>query len=230
MTNGNPTKHYSGPANNAGPLNFPLAIEKMRNPTRRSKNIGKTQGGRVNNGKADEKWSRLWFNTNIYSQISNSDQIWQLYRENPSRNYFHPCEGEEYIEVLKQLPENLTKDVKAIILPRISKRDAKYSVDAKRRSDCVIINPFPKTLEFYWPYKPEQKTFRHYEPWCTKWESNDNEWKLKWNKKEAKHYCLYHLLLHELGHINQPCFHSLKKREEFAENFALEWATKLKAI
>lgn len=211
-------------------MSTPLANEEMRNPTRRNRNIGKTQGGRVKDGKADEKLSRLWFNTDIYSQISNSDKIWQIYKENPSRNYFHPCDGEEYLEVLMQLPENLTKYVKAIILPRISKRDAKFGVDAKRRSDCIIINPFPKSLEYTWPYKPEQKTFKHYEPWCTNWECNEKEWKLKWSRKEARHYYRYHLLLHELGHVNQPRFHSLQKREEFAENFALEWASKLKAL
>lgn len=202
----------------------------MKNPIRRNRNVGKTQGGRVKNGKADEKWSRLWFNTDIYSQISNSSEIWQIYQENSSKNYFHPCDGEEYLEVLMRLPENITKYVKAIILPRISKRDAKFGVDAKRRSDCIIINPFPKSLEYTWPYKPEQKAFKHYEPWCTNWESNEKEWKLKWSKKEARHYCQYHLLLHELGHINQPLFHSSQKREEFAENFALEWALKLKAL
>ncbi|MCP3928892.1 MAG: hypothetical protein GY705_07310 [Bacteroidetes bacterium] len=202
----------------------------MRNPTRRNKNIGKTQGGRVKDGRADEKWSRLWFNTDIYSRISESKELWQIYKENPSKHYFHPCEGKEYINILELLPEDLTKYVKAIILPRISKRDAKYGVDAKRRSDCIIINPFPKSLEFTWATKPKDSTIRHYAPWCTNWKGNSTEWKLQWSKKEAKKYCLYHLFLHELGHINQPWFHSRNKREEFAENFALEWASKFKVI
>lgn len=202
----------------------------MKNPIRRNQNIGKTQGGRVKDGRADEKWSRLWFNTDIYSKISESNELWQVYKENPSKNYFHPCEGEDYLQVLDLLPKDLTKYVKAIILPRISKRDAKYGVDARRRSDCIIINPFPKSLEFTWSSKPTDSTIRHYDHWCTNWRGNSKEWKLRWSKKEAKRYCLYHLFLHELGHINQPWFHSRNKREEFAENFALEWASKLKAI
>lgn len=40
-------------------------------------------------------------------------------------------------------------------------------------------------------------------------------------------YYLFHLFLHEIGHINQPWFHSTRRREEFAENFALEWAARL---
>ncbi|MEZ5426313.1 MAG: hypothetical protein R2747_08620 [Pyrinomonadaceae bacterium] len=38
---------------------------------------------------------------------------------------------------------------------------------------------------------------------------------------------MYHLFLHEVGHINQPWFHKMRRREEFAENFALEWAERL---
>jgi len=50
---------------------------------------------------------------------------------------------------------------------------------------------------------------------------------LDWSKEELRRYYLYHLFLHEVGHINQPWFHSQQRREEFAENFALEWAGRL---
>ena len=48
--------------------------------------------------------------------------------------------------------------------------------------------------------------------------------------EDLKRYYLFHLLLHELGHINQPWFHSSARREEFAENFALTWARKLNVL
>jgi hypothetical protein len=34
----------------------------------------------------------------------------------------------------------------------------------------------------------------------------------------------------KLGHINQPLFHDSRRREEFAENFALEWAARLEEL
>ena len=202
----------------------------MRNPTRRNRNIGKTQGGRVKDGKPEKKWSRLWFNTDIYAKISDSEEIWRIYRENPSVNFFHPCEGSEYKEVLERLPENLTKYVKAIILPRISKYDAKRGVEARRKYDCIIMNPFPKSMEISYIRRPEKKVFRHYKHWCDNWKNEQETWKLKWKLSEIKRYYLYHLFLHELGHINQPLYHSLAKREEYAENFALERASELGII
>lgn len=199
----------------------------MRNLVRRSRNIGKTQGGRVKNGCAEEKWSRNSFLSDIYSQLSESNEKWQLFQQNPSRDYFHPCDAHEYLTVLKRMPNRLTKYVKAIILPRITKRDEKYGVEAKRRYDCIILNPFPVNMEMVWHETPIDATIRHYEPWCDRWQQKDSQWILKWEMTELKTYYLYHIFLHELGHLNQPWFHALRRREEFAENFALEWAKKL---
>lgn len=202
----------------------------MHNPIRRNKNIGKTQGGRVKNGRAYEKWSRGDFQSSIYGQLSESEECWQLFCENPSRNYFHPYEGFEYIEVLNQLPNELTKYLKAIILPRISKRDVKQGIEAKQRYDCIIMNPFPADMKICWEQKPVQSTYRHYLPWCNRWHQKNGKFFLTWELRELKRYYLYHVFLHELGHINQPWFHSLNRREEFAENFALEWAKELGKI
>lgn len=98
-------------------------------------------------------------------------------------------------------------------------------MEARRRYSCICVNPFPKNLEINWGVKsPSQATIRHYEPWCNRWEQKGKQWVQVWNIEEVKMYYLYHLFLHELGHINQPWSHSLRRREEFAENFALEWA------
>ena len=45
--------------------------------------------------------------------------------------------------------------------------------------------------------------------------------------EEIRRYYLYHLFLHELGHFHQPDVHSRRRAEEWAENFALEWARRL---
>ncbi len=52
----------------------------------------------------------------------------------------------------------------------------------------------------------------------------------EWSLEEIRRYYLFHLLLHEVGHINQPLLHDARRREEFAENFALEWAAKLNEL
>jgi hypothetical protein len=65
------------------------------------------------------------------------------------------------------------------------------------------------------------------EPWCRRWVRKERTWKLVWSIEEIRRYYLYHLFLHELGHLNQPWSHSTRIPESFAENFALEWARRL---
>jgi len=199
----------------------------MFNPVRRSKNIGKTQGGRVKDGRATEKWSRV-FDEGPWRQLSESGEELRLVRENPSRGFYHPCSTEEYVQVLSQLPENLSHRLKAIVLRRTSKTDALFGVEARRRFRCVLINSFPSSRCMVWGAKPPtDQARRHYQPWCVNWKIVEGKWVLEWSEDEVRRYYLYHLFLHELGHINQPPFHALKRREDFAEGFALEWARTL---
>ena len=191
----------------------------MRNPIRRSRNIGKTQGGRVKDGRAREKWDRV-FTQDVWTRLSEGDEKWQILTENPSRWYYHPCSGEEYVGVLARLPEDLTSEVKTIILRRKSKLDEKLGVEARQRYYCMIMNALPISNEYVWRMRPEDSTFRHFEPWCDDWREEDGFWKLCWQVDETRRYYLYHVFLHEVGNINQPAFHSLRRREEFAENFA----------
>jgi hypothetical protein len=194
----------------------------MYNPIRRNKNIGKTQGGRVKDGEASEKWSRI-FSQNTWEQLSESDEF-QIIRENPSRDYFHPCGKDDYFNLIERLPEDLTKYLKCIVLRRLPNLDKKWGVEARMRYSCVIINSFPKNMRMYWNRKPAKVSISHYAPWCETWKQDGSNWYLEWTKDEIKRYYLYHLFLHELGHINQPWFHSKVKREDFAEDFALQWA------
>lgn len=198
----------------------------MRNPIRRSRNIGKTQGGRVKDGRAYEKWSRI-FTQDIWTKLSESGEKWQVLRENASRDFYHPCDGSDYLALLNRLPEQITNNVRAIVLRRTPKLDEAWGVEARKRYFCVILNSFRKSREMVWSKPPNDGTKSHYAPWCENWIESTNKWVLKWSVEEVRRYYLYHLFLHELGHINQPWSNSRSKREKFAENFALTWARKL---
>lgn len=200
----------------------------MRNPIRRSRKIGQTQGGRVKGGKAREKVSRM-FTGGIWEKLSEEGGKWKVVRENPSSEYFHPCTEADYLGVLERLPEELTSSLQAIVLRRTPKRDAALGIEAWKRYRCVVMNAFPKAMVMTWVGHVTLKAMRHYAPWCRTWSNSPDLryfW-LQWSSKELRRYYLYHLFLHELGHINQPDFHASRRREEFAENFALEWARRL---
>ena len=204
----------------------------MRNPIRRNKNIGKTQGGRVKDGSASEKSSRL-FPRHIWARLSNEEieEGYIVIEDNPSRDYFHPVTEDEIRKTLDRMPNKLTEHLRAVVMPRMTVSDKRRGVEARRRYSCIILNPFPCSLRVFWSATPPQKrAVQHYEPWNTRWEEHEEGWFQAWDLDDLKTYYLFHLLLHELGHINQPWFNSPMRREEFAEDFALTWARKLNTL
>jgi hypothetical protein len=202
------------------------------NPSRRNRNIGKTQGGRVKDGRAIEKASRV-FTNDVWRTLSEQDSQngFVILTENPSRDYYHPCSPAEVSAVVHRLPKKLTRHLRAIVLRRPTRQDEERLVQARLRFSCVILNAFPKSNQLDWGTKqPSEADRRHYASWCDNWSLEDGRWTQAWAPEQAKRYYLYHLLLHEIGHIHQPSFSSRRRRESFAEDFALEWARKLKIL
>lgn len=203
----------------------------MHNPIRRSRKIGLTQGGRVRDGRASEKWSRV-FNRDIWATLSihRQDQDVRVLEENPSGAFYHPCQGDEYLSVLERLPAQLRRPVRAIVLRRTPKLDARLGIEARMRFGCVILNAFPRSNDMIWTAPPSRAVRRHYRRWCSRWLDEGGHFKLRWTTEEIRRYYLFHLFLHEVGHIHQPRFHDARRREEFAENFALEWAARFEEL
>jgi hypothetical protein len=202
----------------------------MRHPMRRSRKIGVMQGGRVGDGRATEKWSRV-FTRDVWQRLSTPQPGLEcrVLKENPSGAFYHPCQGQEYLAVLERLPCELRQGVRAIVLRRTPKLDARLGIEARVRFGCVILNAFPRSNQMVWAAPPTLAERRHYDRWCSRWIEEDG-YKLQWALHEIRSYYRFHLFLHEVGHINQPLIHDAHRREEFAENFALEWAVKLNEL
>ena len=203
----------------------------MRNPSRRSKRIGQTQGGRVTDGRPREKRSRVFTRT-TWTKLSTHERGTLIIRENPSRDLFHPAAPEDVRRILDRLPYAETLHVKAVVLRRTPKDDLRRLVEARRLHDVVILNAFPTSMQNVWIRKPERVIVQHMAPWCDRWLEENGSWILQWTADELQRYYLFHLLLHEIGHINDVHERgrrgqATKHRESFAENYALSWARRL---
>ncbi len=203
----------------------------MRSPTRRNKRIGKTQGGRVRDGKAREKRSRV-FTHATWKKLSAHEGDTLIIRENPSRDLFHPAEPEEAQRVLDRLPYVETLHVKAVVLRRTPKDDLQRYVDGRRWYSVAVLNAYPASMQDVWFQKPPASLFQFLAPWCDRWTEEDGRWTLQWNAEELQRYMLFYVLLHEIGHINDVNKRGrrgqrTKHREAFAHNYALSWARRL---
>ena len=164
----------------------------MRQPTRRSRKIGLTQGGRIRDGKPSAKLSHV-FTRDIWERLSATpaDGPPAVLRENPSGAYFHPCQGSEYLAILERLPPGLREGMRAVVLRRTPKLDAEIGVEARKRSGCVILNAFPRSMLMSWHNGVGPAARRHYERWCTgEWIGRGDFVTLRWNVDELRRYYL----------------------------------------
>lgn len=93
----------------------------------------------------------------------------RVFVENPSGDFYHPCQGHEYLSVLERLPAEIRRPVRAIILRRTPKLDVRLGIEARMRFCCVILNSFPRSNEMVWTAPPSQAVQRHYSRWCSRW-------------------------------------------------------------
>ena len=91
----------------------------------------------------------------------------------------------------------------------------------------MILNSFPRSHRIAISERSNSVSVRHDCRWGATLAENQCRRYLEWTEEAVKHYYLYHLFLHELGHINEPDFHARNRREGFAEAFALHWAARL---
>jgi len=177
----------------------------------------------VKDGRASEKWSRL-FPENIWEEISQSETDWNTFVENPSKDYYHPCTPSDYLSVLNRLSAHQTEGVKGIILRRTPKRDLQLGIDAWRRYSCTIMNAFPTENRFTYPTKPTDSQINFFKPFCNTWKEENGLWSLVWEAEEVRRYYLYQVFLHEIGHFNDGTKTTQRKRENYADSFARDMA------
>src|SRR5688572_14461033 len=133
----------------------------MYNATRRSRKIGRTQGGRVSDGVATEKESRA-LPQSIWRQLSDTPGDIQFLRENPSRDFYHPCTPEQVRAVLSHLPKRYTRFLRAVVFRRLPKKDFARGVEARLRMSVIILNAFPVSNEIDWGSRPPaESSHRH---------------------------------------------------------------------
>src|SRR5258708_37150277 len=150
----------------------------MWNPTRRNRNIGKTQGGRVKGGRAVEKSSRVFTDT-VWRRLSEEERTkgYIILTENASAEYYHPCTPAEIEAVFKRLPRRITNGLRAVVLRRLIKMDERRGIEARRRFSCVILNAFPKSDRVDWGTKPPLDSVKkHYAAWCDTWVLENGHW------------------------------------------------------
>ncbi|MCP4439306.1 MAG: hypothetical protein GY810_10235 [Aureispira sp.] len=203
---------------------------------KKSRKFGDVKGGRKRVKLADNIFKRY----HSIERPSRFDELPIYFKDNPSRDFFHPITIEEIQDTIVKLEAEDVAPITHIWLRKIKKTDFEKGETYQScfitwsGVNLIILNAFPKDLQMHFGTKPSQKVKKFYATWTDQWIEIDNKWYLKWTRESIKQYYLEHLILHEIGHLvdsQYSRFYSsagFKKQEDFANSYAVVWNQKIK--
>ncbi len=88
---------------------------------------------------------------------------------------------------------------------------------------AVYLYPIEESLEELYVQTPRPAQRIETEMFGGRWVQDGNLWRLIWTTDTIRDFYLNNVLIHEIGHINDSRNTSFRKRERFADWFAVEY-------
>lgn len=137
------------------------------------------------------------------------------------RHVLTPC---DIVTRLDKLPDRLLWRLHHVVLPTMTAKRARMKCFGLQWGGAIYLYPLPMG-KTEWTYGGRIPPFdRHwYKRFGGVVKPHANHDVLTWSEQALRRYYLEHVLLHELGHINDTRNSSVKQRERFANYFADFW-------
>lgn len=139
------------------------------------------------------------------------------------QDYIHPVTEAEIRERLARLPRQFTRDLEVVQLSRMTRKRRTFPCYGMQWGQAVYLYPIEQNLvEIYAvPPKPAQQIEARM--FGAVWSQCDNYWTLTWTEESIKDFYLNNVLIHEVGHLNDPRNTTYRERERYANWFAIEY-------
>lgn len=136
--------------------------------------------------------------------------------------YLHPVTEAEVRERLSQLPAHFTRDLEVVQFSRMTRKRQTFPCYGMQWGQTVYLYPIEDTLveTYSAPPKPAQQV--EAKMFGARWAQQGKIWTLTWTADGLKDFYLNNVLIHEVGHLNDPRNTTYRDRERFANWFAIE--------
>ena len=198
---------------------------------KKSRKFGDIKGGR----------QRPKMDDNIFRKLHSlkppaSDQETPiLLEENPSRNFFFPLSGAQFLEALEALPNRQVDGITHLWLRRNltggrAARQPLAEFICGSGVRVIVLYPWRRDLHLcLGREKPDSKAVASYSACAATPFRSRGWWYIKFTREQLKLFYVQHLLYHEVGHHVDWYFRhwskaNRKKIEEFADQFAFQKA------
>lgn len=137
--------------------------------------------------------------------------------------YMHPVSPEEVRERVLQLPEQYQQDLDVVQFSRMTRKRRLFPCYGLQWGSAVYLYPIEESLEEVYVRTPRPAQRIETEMFGGRWIEDGKFWRLVWTKNTIRDFYLNNVLIHEIGHIHDHRNTSFKKREQFADWFAIEY-------
>lgn len=136
--------------------------------------------------------------------------------------YIHPVTETEVRDRLNQLPSEFTRDLEVVQFSRMTRKRQTFPCYGMQWGQTVYLYPIEDTLveNYSVPPKPAQRIEARM--FGAVWTQRGKFWTLTWTAQSIKDFYLNNVLIHEVGHLNDPRNTTYRDRERYANWFAIE--------
>ncbi len=139
------------------------------------------------------------------------------------RGYIHPVSADDVRERVLQLPAEFQKKLDIVQFSRMTKKRRLFPCYGLQWGTAVYLYPIEESLEELYVRAPRPAQRIETEMYGGRWVQDGNLWRLIWTETTIRDFYLNNVLIHEIGHINDDRNTSFRKREQFADWFAVEY-------
>lgn len=143
--------------------------------------------------------------------------------QNPGRNYIHPVTPDDVRERVLQLPAQYREKLDVVQMSRMTRKRRLFPCYGLQWGTAVYLYPIEASLEELYVRAPRPAQRIETEMYGGRWVQDGPFWRLVWTESTIRDFYLNNVLIHEIGHINDDRNTSFRKREQFADWFAVEY-------
>lgn len=139
-------------------------------------------------------------------------------------DYVHPVSACEVRERLALLPQQYTQNLQVVQFSQMSRKRKTFPCYGMQWGTSVYLYPIESSLVEMYSRPPRPAQQIEARMYGAKWSQTiEGHWTLIWTIDSLKDFYLNNVLIHEIGHLNDPRNTSYRERERFANWFAIEF-------
>ncbi len=163
----------------------------------------------------------VWHNP-VNTDESNTHEL-KIVKQPSGQGYMHPVSAEDVRERVLQLPKEYREKLDVVQFSQMTKKRRLFPCYGLQWGTAVYLYPIEESLVELYVRAPKPAQRIETEMYGGRWVQDGNLWRLIWTENTIRDFYLNNVLIHEIGHINDDRNTGFRKREQFADWFAIEY-------